>query len=218
MRIGSDKIINVDVRIITATNANLEKRILEGTFRSDLFYRLNVIPLSIAPLRKRKEDILPLLQGFLGKMYGSISSKDKDIFLNYSWPGNIRELENAAAYYRILGAVPDYIDCVCNRMPVENSALQCSGGTKHFPDQGESNILQTVLNIIADSSQSFCGIGRSALIRKLEDENVSIGEGKLRGILTQLQNEGLIKVNMGRSGSQITPKGRESLTAPASFK
>lgn len=86
MRIGSDKMINIDVRIIAATNVNLEKQILEGTFRSDLFYRLNVISLNVAPLRERKEDILPLLKTFLGKVFHHISPKEQEIFLNYSWP------------------------------------------------------------------------------------------------------------------------------------
>lgn len=80
MRIGSDKIINIDVRIIAATNVDLEKQISEGKFRGDLFYRLNVITLHIAPLRDRKEDILPLLKVFLGKAYRNISPKEAEIF------------------------------------------------------------------------------------------------------------------------------------------
>ncbi|WP_432408141.1 sigma 54-interacting transcriptional regulator [Wukongibacter sp. M2B1] len=91
---------DVDVRIIAATNRDLKKMVAEGEFRSDLYYRLNVVPLDIPPLRKRKSDILPLCHHFIeifNKKYlcnKDITSDVEKIFLNYSWPGNIRELEN----------------------------------------------------------------------------------------------------------------------------
>lgn len=215
MRIGSDKIINIDVRIIAATNVNLEKQILEGKFRSDLFYRLNVIALNIAPLRERKEDILPLLQVFLGKMFTNISSQERSLLLNYSWPGNIRELENVASYYRILGAAPDYITSAGNQL-----LARCAAGSAAAPwtpaaDVSEADVKSLVLQVIADSSDTFSGIGRTALLTKLAERAVHIGEGKLRTILSALQRDGLIKVNVGRSGSQITEKGRERLIAVA---
>jgi Nif-specific regulatory protein len=99
--LGGEKTIKVDVRIVAATNRNLEKLISEGKFRSDLYYRLNVINLYLPPLRERKDD-LPLLVDYFIKKYAQIYNKKviginkdvEDIFINYDWPGNIRELEN----------------------------------------------------------------------------------------------------------------------------
>ncbi len=99
-RVGGTKPIQVDVRIISATNKNLEKMVEEGTFRQDLYYRLNIVPIYIPPLRERKADILPLVYFFLNKInhkYGmnkTLSPEVLHIFQSYHWPGNIRELEN----------------------------------------------------------------------------------------------------------------------------
>lgn len=100
-RIGSNKSIDLDIKIIAATNVDLEKKIKEQKFRSDLYYRLNVIPIKLLPLRERKEDILPIVEKLIDK-YNRISNKYistideevKRVLLNYNWPGNVRELEN----------------------------------------------------------------------------------------------------------------------------
>ena len=100
-RIGSNKSIDLNIRIIAATNVNLLKNIKEKKFRNDLFYRLNVIPISILPLRERKEDIIPIINNLIYK-YNKISDKfvhtiEKDalkVLTEYNWPGNVRELEN----------------------------------------------------------------------------------------------------------------------------
>jgi PAS domain S-box-containing protein len=100
-RIGSEKTTKVDVRIITATNRDLEKESDEGKFRKDLFFRLNVYPITIPPLRQRKEDITLLVRHFthkigqkVGKRIKHITQADIKMLLDYEWPGNIRELEN----------------------------------------------------------------------------------------------------------------------------
>jgi transcriptional regulator with GAF, ATPase, and Fis domain len=100
-RLGSPKTIKIDVRIIAATNRDLEKEIKAGRFRQDLFYRLNVFPISIPPLRKRKEDIpllvqylLPIYNKRFGKNINTISKVNRIALQEYTWPGNIRELEN----------------------------------------------------------------------------------------------------------------------------
>jgi two-component system NtrC family response regulator len=100
-RVGSTEKIEVDVRIIAATNKELEQKIKDGTFREDLYYRLNVVSIKIPPLRERKEDILPLIENFIEK-YCKENSKEKievskeviDALMKYSYPGNVRELEN----------------------------------------------------------------------------------------------------------------------------
>jgi transcriptional regulator with PAS, ATPase and Fis domain len=104
-RLGGIKTIPIDARVIASTNRNLERMIADSEFRKDLFYRLNVIPLHIPPLRARKEDILILLDRFLEtycrnerKIIKGVSPEVKDLFLSYVWPGNIRELENTVEY------------------------------------------------------------------------------------------------------------------------
>ena len=100
-RVGGNKTIEVDVRVIAATNKDLEAEIAEGNFREDLFYRLNVIPFHVPPLRERKADIPHLAKHFLEYFCSQESRETKalddeslDIFKNYSWPGNVRELKN----------------------------------------------------------------------------------------------------------------------------
>jgi len=96
--VGGTRPISVDVRLIAATNADLEKRVAEGTFRADLFYRLNVIPIQIPPLRDRDEDIALLIDHFLKRFdpdgRKKITPEAMDLLGRYEWPGNVRELEN----------------------------------------------------------------------------------------------------------------------------
>ena len=100
VRVGGTETVNLDVRIIAATNKDLKQMVKEGRFREDLYYRLNVVPIEIPPLRDRKEDILPLVNHFLtvaNRKYHtnkSIYSDTIDVLESYSWPGNVRELEN----------------------------------------------------------------------------------------------------------------------------
>ena len=100
-RIGGTQVIRADVRVITATNRDLGSAIAAGTFRTDLFYRLNVFPIEIPPLRERKEDIPTLVEYFIhrysrkaGKKLGTIEKKTMELLQSYAWPGNIRELQN----------------------------------------------------------------------------------------------------------------------------
>lgn len=100
IRLGGSKPTKLDVRIISATNRDLTKMVEEGKFREDLYYRLNVVPISILPLRERKCDIFPLIMYFLNKLnqkYGlnkKLATDTVDLLNEYSWPGNVRELEN----------------------------------------------------------------------------------------------------------------------------
>lgn len=120
-RVGGTQTIKIDVRIIAATNKNLEQSVEEGTFRGDLYYRLNVFPIYLPPLRERKTDILLLADHFLEK-YARENHKDIrrfstpaiDMLMQYHWPGNVRELENA----------------------IERAVLLCEGGvirSYHLP-------------------------------------------------------------------------------------
>jgi transcriptional regulator with GAF, ATPase, and Fis domain len=100
-RVGGGRPIRCDVRVVAATNRDLQKAIAEGAFRSDLFYRLNVFPLELPPLRERKEDIPLLIHYFIdryakqaGKRITHVSKKSLDLLQQYPWPGNVRELQN----------------------------------------------------------------------------------------------------------------------------
>jgi DNA-binding NtrC family response regulator len=100
-RLGGNQTIRADVRVISATNSDLESKVRESTFREDLYYRLNVVVMSIAPLRERKADISPLVDYFLkryarenGKDIDGLSHEARDLILKYDYPGNVRELEN----------------------------------------------------------------------------------------------------------------------------
>ena len=108
-RVGSGKIISVDVRIIAATNRDLKKMVDDGSFRMDLFYRINVFPLTVPPLRERKSDIPLLITKFLdnlskklGKSLKAVSDVSMELLMDYHWPGNIRELQNVIERSAIL--------------------------------------------------------------------------------------------------------------------
>lgn len=115
-RVGGTKKINLDIRFIAATNSNLKDKIREGKFRQDLFYRLNVIPISIPPLRERRDDIEVLCQHFIehyGKEHGhelKLSPSNYKILKSYDWPGNVRELENVMEYLTICSSASGLID------------------------------------------------------------------------------------------------------------
>ncbi|MBU8919048.1 sigma 54-interacting transcriptional regulator [Bacillus sp. FJAT-29953] len=100
-RIGGNKPIKVNIRIVAATNSDLEDMVKQGTFREDLYYRLNVVTLTIPPLRERKEDLPLLVKNFVQeyvtkyqKEMPSLADSAMEMFMNYSWPGNVRELKN----------------------------------------------------------------------------------------------------------------------------
>jgi transcriptional regulator with GAF, ATPase, and Fis domain len=100
-RVGGTQPVKIDVRIIAATNRDLEAAVANGTFRSDLYYRLNVFPIHIPPLRERQDDLLLLLEYFvlrfaqkMGKHFKKIDKRTVELFRSYPWPGNIRELQN----------------------------------------------------------------------------------------------------------------------------
>lgn len=100
MRVGGTKIKKVNVRVVTATNRNLQEMVSRGEFREDLFYRLNVIPITVPPLRERKEDIAVFADYFMEKLNRKYNMNKKftneavTVFQAYRWPGNVREMRN----------------------------------------------------------------------------------------------------------------------------
>jgi PAS domain S-box-containing protein len=140
-RLGGKERIKVDVRIIAATNRDLNVAQADGTFRSDLFYRLNVFPIHVPPLRERRDDIAMLLEYFLhryakqvGKVFRSIDKHTLDFFREYEWPGNIRELQNVIERSVILS--PENVFCVDNSwLP----SIPCSQGKRKMLDDGKED-------------------------------------------------------------------------------
>jgi DNA-binding NtrC family response regulator len=114
-RLGSSRTVKADVRVVAATSADLTRRIDEGTFRPDLYYRLNVVHLSLPPLRGRREDVRPLAEHLLAKFCADVGLPPKSIseeawgaLAAYSWPGNVRQLQNAVERAAVLtGALTD---------------------------------------------------------------------------------------------------------------
>lgn len=100
MRVGGDRVIPIDVRIISASNEDLLHLMESGKFRSDLFYRVSTLPLNLPPLRQRREDILDLIEEFKSALHLTfvLTEDAKNILLRYAWPGNIRELRNCVEY------------------------------------------------------------------------------------------------------------------------
>ncbi|HIV79528.1 MAG TPA: sigma 54-interacting transcriptional regulator [Candidatus Avanaerovorax faecigallinarum] len=210
MKVGGTRLIDIDVRVIAATNKNLEEEVMKGNFRDDLFYRLNVIPLHVPPLRERKEDVLPLFRYFVGDKFADLTEEEKEQLTSSSWPGNIRQLENVATYYCALSSLPPLITD-------EKKSASLSSGEKNHIVLTETELSEYVLNIISDNSLPYHGIGRGAILDILRSYSINIGEGKLREILRHLSSRGLIDIRKGRTGSVITDAGRAYLQEHSSY-
>jgi transcriptional regulator with GAF, ATPase, and Fis domain/CheY-like chemotaxis protein len=156
-RLGSSQTIKVDVRIIATTNRNLNEEVLQGRFRSDLYYRLNVFPVIVPPLRERKEDIPLLAQNFvkrfseqLGKQIASIPEETIKTLQEYSWPGNVRELESV----------------------IERAVILCDGPTFKLTDKLETSSVSSV-----SSEKTLAEVEKEQILRILEQTKWCI-EGK----------------------------------------
>jgi len=138
-RVGGTKNVHVDVRLIAATNKNLEDEVAEGNFREDLYYRLNVIRIPLPPLRRRREDIPLLIEHFFNKFLGDAPMTVADDamlhLLDYHWPGNVRELENVIERCSVLGQ-KDQLTANCLPEQVKRKAPGTTGGMVELPDTG----------------------------------------------------------------------------------
>ncbi|CCO07393.1 sigma-54-dependent Fis family transcriptional regulator [Desulforamulus hydrothermalis] len=187
-RVGGNKVIPVDVRVIAATNRNLEAMCAKGEFREDLYYRLSVIPFSVPPLRERREDIEILMDHFLqkyrhlmGKQIRGFSEDIRKAFLAYHWPGNIRELENAVEYavnmepseYICLDSIPAKIRSFWLRRD-HTKQINLEEQIKHY----EKQLLLGYLKQVKDGKLNFTdlpaalGISRATLYRKLKQHRL----------------------------------------------
>jgi two-component system response regulator PilR (NtrC family) len=143
-RVGGLEELQADIRVIAATNQDLTRLVAEGRFREDLFYRINVIPIVLPPLRERREDIPLIAEHFLakyteqmGKVVTSISHDAMQLLLRYDWPGNIRELENVLERAVALEATPAIlVDSLPAAIHGEGLRAGNGRGTDYLPESG----------------------------------------------------------------------------------
>ncbi|MDX5790255.1 sigma 54-interacting transcriptional regulator [Clostridioides difficile] len=202
MPVGSHNVINIDVRIISATNKNLEQMIDNSQFREDLYYRLNTIPINIPPLRERKEDILIIMEDLINKKL-VITPEAKKLIQNYMWKGNIRELQNVTSYLNIMCE-----DIVLEKDLPPNLRSSDNKNTSLKLKYSRNDILN-ILEILILNKESDVGIGRGLILKALLDKNLQITEGKIKKIFEYLKKEELIICSSGRYGSKITQKGED---------
>lgn len=183
-RLGGAKTIKVDVRIIAATNRNLEAEIENGSFREDLWYRLNVFPITVPPLRQRREDIPAMIEHFvnglskkLGKPISSISSATLNKLKDYSWPGNVRELANV----------------------IERAVINAQGTVLHIVDQFEEPNTEE----LSDSARTLEQVEKEYIISVLNDTGWRIegpyGAAKVLGLNPSTLRTRMIKLRIQKS-------------------
>lgn len=198
MRIGSDKVIDINVRIISATNKDLLREVELGNFRKDLYYRISVLPITIPPIRQRREDIMDLFRSFLSSNT-EIPSGIEKILTQYSWPGNVREIRNAAEYYELMKNTPDCLPEYLLNFKAEKDVKQPSVET-------------CILKILSGGGAGSAGMGRTKLREELKSRyQIVISEYALRTVIKNLEQEGCIVKTQGRNGTILTKKGAEEL-------
>ncbi|HRU41034.1 MAG TPA: sigma 54-interacting transcriptional regulator, partial [Candidatus Diapherotrites archaeon] len=214
MRVGGTKILPIDVRIIAATNKNLEVLVQEEKFREDLYYRLNVLPIRIPPLRERKEDIPLLIEKILEKFLKGnemiISSEAMDILMEYDWPGNIRELENTIEYlYNIVGngvVKSKDLPFTANIRPSDNGRI-LSAIEEKMPIEELFLILNT-LKQAKDKGNPYLS---RAKLSELCSKETRMTEQMIRNRLNILSQHNLIITQKGPKGTRLSSEGERYL-------
>ncbi len=192
-RVGGIKTIKIDVRILAATNRDLEKAVKDGIFREDLYYRLNVIPMHLPPLRKMKEDIPLMMEHFIAdisrrkkKDPPRISKESLNCFLNYRWPGNVRELENLMERLTVLKEGDDVMpEDLPERLSEKQSAQEGSIKSQRLSSEGidlnimldeiENNMIMQALEIskgVKSKAANLLGLNRTTLIEKMKKKAI----------------------------------------------
>ena len=190
-RVGGSETLNVDVRIIAATNRNLEEEIKKGNFREDLYFRLNVVHIHVPPLRERKEDIPLLAASFIkefseenGKKINGIEQRARTAIYNYDWPGNIRQLQNCIQSAVVMSSdnMIHFEDLpAALREKEEASSIIIPVGS-NMNEAEKQVILQTLASQNGNKTKTadILGIGRRTLHRKLEEYETELTEDAAR--------------------------------------
>jgi len=212
-RVGGNYPIPIDVRLIAATNQDLESLVKQGRFREDLLYRLNVIPLSLPPLRSRSEDIPILAKHFLSLEDRSntrrLSPEVLEYLQNYSWPGNIRQLGSVVKY---MAHISENEMLEVKDLPpgliVKNSAVSTSHSNEMIKDwKNNKNLVFLILDTLVLSQKTGRGVGKNTLITIAKEKGMSVSDYQMRKVLYKLNYEGLIHVGSTSQGTVITDKG-----------
>jgi two-component system, NtrC family, nitrogen regulation response regulator NtrX len=187
--VGGTQPLRVDVRLIASTNKDLEDEIAKGNFREDLFYRLNVVPFFVPPLRERREDIGPLVREFLadfGRQYGrprmEISNEALDVLHGYHWPGNVRELKNVIE--RVLILNPRALRIERRHLPplTQKTSLRSAEGFASLQQARDAYERDYILKKVEEARNNvsraaeLLGLERSHLYRKMKALGISIRE------------------------------------------
>jgi transcriptional regulator with PAS, ATPase and Fis domain len=201
MRIGGTTLIPINVRVIAVTNENLERLIDEGSFRKDLYYRINNFTINIPPLKDRREDIPFIIESIM-QSHNSKKQIDANLMnflMNYKWPGNIRELKNCIEYLIYMGGKKLTIDDLPPTIRLEefNSFKAKVSGDSILFDE-EKIMVNKILEICLVRS-----IGRERLHTLLIEQGHDISEHKLRKLLNYLKEQKLISYGKGRSGIKV---------------
>lgn len=176
-RLGSNVEIHTDARIVAASNRNLEEEVKAGRFREDLYYRLNVVELSVPPLRERREDILPLANHFIAEFSqgkARFSAAVNECLERYHWPGNVRELRNAMERASLLSRgeliLPDHLPNKIRAVPESVAVSMSVPAGAQLEDVERQTILQTLqkCGFSRTETAKALGISRRALIYKLQ--------------------------------------------------
>lgn len=183
-RIGGIRPIPVDVRIIAATNRELRQAVESGKFRKDLFYRLNVLPVCLLPLRERRMDIMLLVDYYMNKLSRRLGKKkivfnetEIDTLVNYSWPGNIREVQNVVELVINTGRLPDEIACLQPCMRNDEYSAKKSEEEKHYDlhaleKEHITRALEECGYNISKTARKL-GIARNTLYKKIRDFSIN---------------------------------------------
>lgn len=214
-RVGGVKEIPINVRVVAATNRDLVEEIKKGNFRSDLYYRLNVLPVRTLSLRERKSDIPVLADYFLqGHSDGKFKSLDDVLeqdaisrLYEYDWPGNIRQLENAMEYIACISKEGQKLDLA--ELP---DYLVSSGENKPAPSVLKDVIGENMLWVLEKIMNSN-GLGRRYIAELAKAEGKPLTEGQIRNLLNNAEALGFVEVNPGRKGTVLTEKGYGVMTS-----
>lgn len=208
MRIGSQRVTNINIRVIAATNKNLLEMVKKEEFRGDLYYRLNVLPIKIPSLKDRKHDIIPLLMYFLSaEKKLEIPEEVQRVLIDYPWPGNIRELQNVASYIALMNEKRVSYE----RLPpyILNSYENFDNEFRLLRERCDMEKSLEILKLIERFNNELKGVGRKNICEELSSMGISITEGEVRSILSSVRDMGFISPNVGRKGSEMTIKGKK---------
>lgn len=207
MRVGGDEVIKINPRIISATNLDLQEEIRKGNFRSDLYYRLNVLPINVPPLRKRKGDIELLLKHFMriNKSTFKFNTDTLNYLNNYPWRGNVRELINCIEYLSHLKK--DIIQI--NDLPYYMREQFKSNLTHDVEINFDNSEALIVLSIMYKAYLNKEKVGRRSISKIAFEQKYQLSEYDVQAIMNELESKDLIVIKKGRGGSVITKKGVE---------